>query len=101
MGRRNRRDVPPARAFGGAGAQRTEMWRGADYVVRSVTGQSATKDYRCPGCDQLILAGRPHVVTWPAADPDADDRRHWHTACWAARNQRAPGVQRGRNAPRH
>jgi hypothetical protein len=84
---------------GVGGAQRVEPWRGVDYAVRAVTGRSATKDYRCPGCDQLIRPAQPHVVAWPADDLSADDRRHWHTACWAARDTRGPGVQRGRSAP--
>ena len=78
-----------------------QAWRGVDYAVRSVTGQAAVKEYRCPGCDQLIRTGQPHVVAWPAHEIDADDRRHWHTACWAARENRGPGVQRGRSAPRY
>jgi hypothetical protein len=81
--------------------ERRETWRGEDYVVRSVTGAAAAKSYRCPGCDQEIRPGQPHLVTWPAHDSDASDRRHWHTPCWAARERRGPGVQRGRSAPRH
>ena len=57
-----------------------EVW-----VVRPVTGQAATKDYRCPGCQHAIPAGQPHVVVWPAdyiAGDGAELRRHWHTACW-------------------
>ena len=69
--------------------------------MRTVAGVNAAKPYRCPGCDQLIPIGVPHLVTWPNADPEADDRRHWHTACWAARGRRAPGVQRSRSAPRY
>jgi hypothetical protein len=56
-----------------------------EWVVRPVTGQAATKAYRCPGCDHLIAAGQPHVVVWPVAWVAGDPielRRHWHTACW-------------------
>jgi len=70
--------------------ERYEDWRGERYCVRSVTGSAAAKDYRCPGCDQLVRAGQPHVVTWPVDDLDASDRRHWHTPCWAARDRRFP-----------
>lgn len=28
-----------------------------------------------------------------------DDRRHWHRACWGARERRASNIQRGRGAP--
>ena len=65
-----------------------EEWRGEDYVVRRLTGSASTKPYRCPGCDQLIRPATPHVVAWPAADPEAGERRHWHGACWRARNRR-------------
>jgi len=82
-------------------AERHEQWRGEEYVVRSLPGGGTTKAYRCPGCDQEIRPGLPHVVAWPADDSDTNDRRHWHTACWTARDRRAPGVQRGRSAPRH
>ncbi len=57
--------------------------RGESYTVRSVRG--AEKEYRCPGCNQLIAAGTPHVVAWPN-EPflggGLEERRHWHTACW-------------------
>ena len=81
--------------------ERHEDWRGEVYVVRGVTSAGAVKPYRCPGCEQLILAGRPHLVVWPAEDADADDRRHWHRACWSARDRRSPSVQRARDAPRY
>ena len=70
-----------------------------DWVVRPVPGAATGKSYRCPGCDQEIRPGIPHVVTWPAfvrdsdldpwdVDSAADGRRHWHTACWRARDRR-------------
>src|SRR4051794_4728719 len=100
MPRHNRRRAPkPLHAPAGS-AQRVDSWRGEDYAVRPVTGAAATKPYRCPGCDQTLAVGRPHLVTWPLDDLDAADRRHWHTACWAARDARDAGVQRGRGAPR-
>jgi hypothetical protein len=72
------------------GAERREDWRGETYAVRPVPGMSATKPYRCPGCDQLVAIGTPHVVVWRADDLGAENRRHWHTACWAARHRRGP-----------
>lgn len=95
-----RRDAPPPPPARG-GAERRERYQGLDHAVRAVSGQAAVKPYRCPGCDQEIRPGVPHLVCWPADDVSADDRRHWHTACWAARNRRAPAVQRSRSAPRY
>lgn len=80
--------MPPLPAPAG-GATRRDEWRGEWWTVRSIPGASAAKAYRCPGCAQLIPAGTPHLVTWPETDLDAGDRRHWHTACWAARDRRA------------
>ena len=101
MPRQNRRrDAEPRHPVGG-GSQRTDNWRGQDFTVRAIAGQSAAKSYRCPGCDQIVAAGSPHLVVWPADDLGADDRRHWHRVCWDARDRRAPNVQRSRNGPRY
>ncbi|ACQ79574.1 conserved hypothetical protein [Beutenbergia cavernae DSM 12333] len=76
------------------GATRTQTRRdGSSWTVRSVSG--GERSYRCPGCDQLVGPGTAHVVVWPAdhllgADAALDDRRHWHSACWQARDTRAP-----------
>ena len=69
------------------------------YRVRRITGSSSSKVYRCPGCDQEIRRGTPHVVAW--VEEDAETRRHWHTPCWESRNRRAPKIERTRNAPRY
>lgn len=101
MGRRNRRapDSEP-RPLGGA-HQEVEEHADGDWVVRRISGAGATKTYRCPGCDQEIRPGVPHVVAWPAdRSAGEDDRRHWHTPCWNARGRRGPSAQRGRS-PRH
>ena len=63
---------------------------GYDYEVRPVPGARAVKTYRCPGCDHEIRSGTAHVVVWRVDDPDAQDRRHWHTPCWANRDRRRP-----------
>lgn len=78
------------RALGGS---RRQSGPDGEWLVRSVAGDSASKSYRCPGCDQLIPAGRAHVVAWPAdsllgREAALADRRHWHTPCWAARDRR-------------
>lgn len=74
---------------------RVEAWPDGEWVVRRLTGSSATKPYRCPGCDQLIPPATPHVVTWPVPGTTLSgggtaERRHWHTACWRARDRRGP-----------
>jgi hypothetical protein len=96
----SRRRQRPA-SGGGAPADPVEDWAGAPYAVRAVTGSRSTKAYRCPGCDQEIRPATPHLVAWPVDQPEAGDRRHWHTACWRARDRRAPSVVRSRNAPRY
>jgi hypothetical protein len=104
MPRQNRRrvetDAPAARGASTLG-QRVDEWRGEDYVVRGVTSLGAAKTYRCPGCDQQVQAGQPHLVVWPVYDAEAQDRRHWHSPCWAARDRRSPTVERSRSAPRY
>ena len=68
-------------------------------VVRRVAGNAPGRPYRCPGCDQELDGGTPHVVAWP--EGRSDDRRHWHTACWGARGRRGVKVHRSKNAPRY
>ena len=83
---------PLAPGLGGA-----ELERGpdGDWLVRKVPGAQATKFYRCPGCDHEIVPGTPHVVSWPADDfGSVEDRRHWHSRCWAARGRRGPTSRR-------
>jgi hypothetical protein len=101
MPRQNRRRVDAPSSAPRGGSERRDEYQGLTYAVRAVSGQAATKPYRCPGCDNEIHPGIAHVVCWPADDVSAEDRRHWHTACWGARGRRAPGVQRSRSAPRY
>ena len=35
------------------------------HVVRRVAGSAPGRAYRCPGCDQELDGGTPHVVAWP------------------------------------
>ncbi len=83
----------------GLSFESTEEHSDGLYFVRRITGSSSTKAYRCPGCDQLIPTATPHVVAWP--EEDVELRRHWHTPCWAKKNQRKPRVERGRGAPKY
>lgn len=84
----------------GSGFQGTEPWQGEEWIVRPVAGGAGGKHYRCPGCDQEIPPGVGHVVAW-REHGGVDDRRHWHRACWNARDRRTSKVQRSRNAPRY
>jgi hypothetical protein len=65
---------------------------GHDYEVRPVAAARALKTYRCPGCDHELRSGTAHVVVWLADSGEVavEDRRHWHTACWANRATRGP-----------
>ncbi|WP_046300337.1 MULTISPECIES: hypothetical protein [unclassified Mycobacterium] len=65
---------------------------GYDYIVVPIAGSRALKVYRCPGCDHEIRCGIAHVVVWPAGHGGSadEDRRHWHTPCWANRSNRSP-----------
>ena len=98
---RRRRGAAAARGPSRPRPERVEEAADGDWVVRPVPGGAAGggKTYRCPGCDQEIRPGTPHLVTWPAypedsdlepwdTDSAADRRRHWHSACWRARYRR-------------
>ncbi len=100
MGRRNRRREDEVRELSPSYASQTiEEHGGEDWHVRRLTGSSSTKDYRCPGCDQLIPPATPHIVAWPVDGPP-EDRRHWHTACWQKRAHRSSRQVRGQG-PRY
>ncbi|MBO0811145.1 MAG: hypothetical protein J2P23_03770 [Microlunatus sp.] len=87
--RRLSKHLRPARPLA-AGHAASAVKADGRWIVRPVSGASAVKDYRCPGCDQLIRPGTPHVVVWPA-DPGLgfatgiEQRRHWHNSCWTRR----------------
>ena len=78
--------MPPLRAA----AEQQERKADGEWFVRPMRG-SSTKDYRCPGCSQLIGRGTGHVLAWPVekallSESAIDERRHWHTACWARKH---------------
>ncbi|HAS08872.1 MAG TPA: ATP/GTP-binding protein [Actinobacteria bacterium] len=87
--RRAKRSTPPDRPQSNPSNQDIQEWAGEEYVVRSITGSSSTKNYRCPGCDQEIRPATPHVVAWPH-DRGMEERRHWHTPCWKRRESSGP-----------
>jgi hypothetical protein len=93
---RARGDTGPKEAAPLWGRQ-TQHTRDGDFLVTAVTGATARKAYRCPGCQQEIPVGTPHLVVWPAEDLSwlqsaVDSRRHWHRSCWHRRSTRGgPG----------
>jgi hypothetical protein len=94
--RRGRRPSPePSTVAPVAPVRRESGPDGADWLVRPVPGAGSGKPYRCPGCDQIVPAGTPHVVAWPD-DGSVAERRHWHTPCWSARHHRRPQQSRRR-----
>lgn len=92
MGRKHRRQDAGSSEVGPMGGmRRVEEHPDGDWIVQRTTGSAATKPYRCPGCDQVIPPATPHVVAWPADDPSGmEQRRHWHSPCWANRARRRP-----------
>jgi hypothetical protein len=100
MGRKHRRRSEDPRPIRDGGSGVRESYPDGDWFVRRITGSSSAKPYRCPGCDQVIPQATPHVVAWPADDPDGlEHRRHWHTPCWTARLNRGPRTMR--SGPRY
>lgn len=54
------------------------------YTVANI--RAGQKEYVCPGCNQIIEVGTPHVVAW-LSEPawgfeSVEGRRHWHSNCW-------------------
>ena len=87
--RRRRDDVPLDLERLRGGIPLRERYAGGEWFVRRLTGASSERPYLCPGCQQQIAPGAPHVVVWPAEGAGGvEDRRHWHSPCWAARDRR-------------
>ncbi|GAA5083495.1 hypothetical protein HNP84_007756 [Thermocatellispora tengchongensis] len=93
---RGRGGLPPARPIDGPprGIDRIEEWPDGEWRVRTLSGAGAARPYRCPGCDQVIRPGLPHIVSWPNWAGGEQERRHWHTACWRKRLDRGHGRTR-------
>lgn len=93
MPRRHRRATvgPAAPRREGPGGAVLESGPAGDpdrYHVRRIPAARAERDYRCPGCDQVVAAGVAHVVAWPDRPGGGDERRHWHGGCWSGRGSR-------------
>jgi hypothetical protein len=86
--RRARRREDEPRPLRTEGIPVTVSGADGDWQMRMVSGDAAVKTYRCPGCQQEIQPGVPHVVAWRPGEPEL--RRHWHRPCWQARDRRRP-----------
>lgn len=86
---RRRREERPLTMRSVDGGTSRISWAGRRWSVRRLSGQTSQRTYRCPGCHHEIPPGTPHVVVWPEDGMGSvDDRRHWHSACWQARDHR-------------
>ncbi len=89
MPKRPSKHLRPPRPLSSSFASATDKADGR-WMTQTMPGQAATKEYRCPGCDQVIQVGTPHVVVWPhvptvGSSRAVDERRHWHNSCWNRR----------------
>ncbi|CAN5896285.1 hypothetical protein BH23ACT12_BH23ACT12_22730 [soil metagenome] len=50
------------------------------------------KRYRCPYCEGWVEPGTPHTVAVPNGRPE--DRRHYHSSCWARQANSGRGGRR-------
>ncbi|MFK5633222.1 MULTISPECIES: hypothetical protein [unclassified Ornithinimicrobium] len=67
-------------------------YAGQVWGVRTVRPNDSGRVYRCPGCQGEVGADVAHTVAWPVESmQQVDNRRHWHTVCWSARERRRPG----------
>ena len=89
-GRRRRgEDAAPARSAADAGVAGRRLDRAPG--ARRRGDQDLPVPRLRPGTRARRTA---HVVVWPADGPGADERRHWHNACWQRRPRRpGPGPQ--------
>ncbi|MCL2784334.1 MAG: hypothetical protein FWD55_02640 [Propionibacteriaceae bacterium] len=86
MTRRISKHTQPPRPLSSSHAQ-AQIKTDGRWIVRTLAGASASKTYRCPGCQAAIPVGIAHVVAWPDTPAmgslrAVDDRRHWHSSCW-------------------
>ena len=89
MARRPSKHTRPARPLG-SGHNGAVLKTDGRWIVRNVAGATTTKQYRCPGCNQILAPGTPHVVVWPdvpslLSESGVEERRHWHSVCWQRR----------------
>lgn len=89
---RARGTTPPARPGSRESSLGQVSYAGQVWAVRAVRPNDTGRSYRCPGCQQEVTSGVAHTVVWPVEGmQQAENRRHWHTVCWSARERRRPG----------
>lgn len=77
--------TPPRPLHGSLTGDRVETRGAVGWNVRTLAG--SIKEYRCPGCHQLVQPGTGHLLVWPVqkgllSAEAIDERRHWHSHCW-------------------
>ncbi|PIF03002.1 MAG: hypothetical protein CR979_00465 [Propionibacterium sp.] len=87
MGRRSNKYSRKTRPLSLGLSQTSDHKQDGSWITRPISGERATKEYICPGCNQVIRKGVSHIVVWPATPPlgsnsGLDHRRHWHNSCW-------------------
>ncbi len=90
MAKRPSKHLRPARPLSSGAFARLEHKGDGDWMVQTMPADAADKTYLCPGCNQQLLPGTAHLVTWPreaslGSTSAVEERRHWHTSCWARR----------------
>lgn len=79
-------EIDHERLLGGFPA-RIEPGPGSEPFFVAVSRQT-DRSYVCPACGHDIAPRTNHVVAWAAGGlfgegVAVDERRHWHTSCWA------------------
>ncbi|HRA75908.1 MAG TPA: hypothetical protein PLE12_06695 [Propionicimonas sp.] len=90
MAKRPSKHLRPARPLAAGGFASLQSRADGEWMVQTMPADAATKTYSCPGCNQSVGPGTAHVVVWPrdasiGSTSAVDERRHWHTGCWARR----------------
>lgn len=91
MPRRNRRLNGPVGGRGGRAASSLDPSKLGENLAgpswarvegfRVLQSVNREKEYICPYCQGRVTRGTPHLVVIPSGR--MEDRRHYHTACWA------------------
>ncbi len=91
MPKRPSKHLRPARPLNSGSFATLAEKADGEWMVQTMPADLATKAYSCPGCGLVVPIGQAHVVVWPrhasiGSTSAVDERRHWHTSCWARRH---------------